>query len=280
MGAIADALVRLEATLPAEVVMRLYPQFPAQTIILLSRASDNSGPLLETFRKTKPRDLWLAAGNLLSAHPPSGFVQTLLGGAVTTFSFRVVQTNPAQAPQTGEGCTADFVMLQDENFRGWPKARMYQLIHGNDAQNVFAPGVHAVGYFWWETTDYRGHGEDSNCSKSASKYWRVGMIAQMLGEKLVDFPLQPAVSELVLFTSDAAFEERVRSVIEQRSRALAEVAGAFVQRGELTPQDAAALQLRCRIEVRDDRPLPRAPLPKVAGRWCAAPPADADSRLP
>src|SRR5580658_4420966 len=33
MEAVADALIRLEAKLPADVVMHLYPRFPAQTII-------------------------------------------------------------------------------------------------------------------------------------------------------------------------------------------------------------------------------------------------------
>jgi hypothetical protein len=62
MEAVADALIRLEAELPAEAVMHLYPRFPAQTIILLSRASDNAGPLMEIFQKTKSRDLWLGRG--------------------------------------------------------------------------------------------------------------------------------------------------------------------------------------------------------------------------
>src|SRR5580658_10376751 len=42
LEAVADALIRLEAKLPADVVMHLYPRFPAQTIILLSRASESS----------------------------------------------------------------------------------------------------------------------------------------------------------------------------------------------------------------------------------------------
>lgn len=95
-----------------------------------------------------------------------------------------------------------------------------------------------------------------------------------------DLAVQPEVDEMVMFTSDAAFEESVRSAIGQKVSAFAEVAEAFVQRGELTPEDAAALHLQCRIEVVDERPLPRAGLPWVAGRWCAAPSADADLRLP
>src|SRR5260370_290353 len=97
---------------------------------------------------------------------------------------------------------------------------------------------------------------------------------------MVDFPLQPEVDETVLFSSAAGFEDRVRSAIQQKSRAFGEVAGAFVQNGELTVEDSAALHLQCRIEVLDDRPSPRTDLPEVVGRWCAVPPSVADSRLP
>ncbi len=158
MEVVADALIRLEAKLPADVVMHLYPRFPAQTIILLSRASDNAGPLMEIFQKTKSRDLWLAAGNLLAAHPPPGFVRTLLGRAVTTLSFRVVWTEPEQGGGVGGGCAGDSVMIPDENFRDWPKARMYRIIHGEYARNVFAPGIHPIGFNWWDTTDTRTRG--------------------------------------------------------------------------------------------------------------------------
>lgn len=280
MEAVADALIRLEAKLPADVVMHLYPRFPAQTIILLSRASDNSGPLMEIFQKTKSRDLWLAAGNLLAVHPPPVFVRTLLGRAITTLSFRVVWTEPEEGGGVGVGCAGDSVMMPDENFRDWPKARMYRIIHGEDTRNVFAPGIHPIGFSWWETTDYRDAWDDGDCSGQTSKYWRTGLIAQLLGEKMSDLPLQPEVDEVVLFTSAAAFEERVRNTIEQKSRAFREVVGAFVQSGDLTLEDSAVLHLQCRIEVVDDRPLPRADLPEVAGKWCAAPPADADPRLP
>jgi flavin-binding protein dodecin len=235
---------------------------------------------MEIFRNTKSRDLWLAAGNLLAAHPPPGFVRALLGGAFTTFSFRIVWTAPEEDGGGREGCSGDSMMIPDENFKDWPRARMYRIIHGEFAQNVFAPGIHPVGFNWWETTDYRDTWEDGDCSKWPSRYWRTGLLAQLLRKNMSDLPLQPEVREVVLFTSPAAFEDRVRSAIEQKSQAFRDVAGAFVQNGELTVEDSAALHLRCKVEVVDDRPLPRTDLPEVTGRWCAAPPSGADSRLP
>jgi hypothetical protein len=147
-------------------------------------------------------------------------------------------------------------------------------------QNVFAPGIHPVSFSSWETTHYRDAWEDGDCSEGTSRYWRTGLLAQLLGKKMSDLPLQPEVGETVVFTSPAAFEDRVRSAIEQRSRGFEEVAAAFVRNGELTAEESTALRLRCRIQVVDERPLPRADLPGVIGRWCAAPPSSADFRLP
>jgi len=272
MEAVADALIRLEARLPADVVMHLYPRFPAQTIILLSRASDNSGALMEIFEKTKSRVLWLAAGNLLAAHPPPGFVRALLGGLVTSFSFRVVWTDPEAGFGFGGGCGCGGGLGPNDDFRDWPKARMYRIVQDKNVPGIFAPGIHPVGFSWSETTDYRDLWDSGNCWDSTNVYWGTGLIAQLLGKKMSELPLQPEFHEVVVFTSAWAFEERVRSAIEEKSRALREVAGAFVESGELTAEDAAALHLQCTVNIVDERPLPRADLQASAGRWCATVP--------
>jgi hypothetical protein len=93
--------------------------------------------------------------------------------------------------------------------------------------------------------------------------------------RLLEKGVNPASLFVVTFTRVAA-----ASLVKGKSRAFGEVVATFVQSGDLTLEDSAALHLQCRIEVVDDRPLPHADLPEVAGRWCVAPPSDADSRLP
>jgi hypothetical protein len=272
MEVVADALIRLKAKLPADVAMHLYPRFPAQTIILLSRASDNAGPLMEIFQKTKSRDLWLAAGNLLAAQPPAGFARALLAGAITTFAFRVVWTDSVGDSGRG-GCAGDSMMRPDEEFRDWPRARVYRIIHSRGGE-IFAPGIHPVGFVSWPTTDYLDSWDDGDCSEWTSAWWRTGLLAQLQGKTLRDFPLAPRVEETVVYTSDEAFEDRVRSAIEKKARAFHDVVAA------LEVENAGDLHLQCRIEVMDERPQPRVELPQVEGRWCAAPPDEANLRLP
>jgi hypothetical protein len=270
--AVADALIQLQATLPAETIMRLYPQFPAQTIILLSRASDNTAALFEIFQTTPSRDLWLAAGNLLALHPTPEFVRSLLGGVVASFTFRVVP--PSQQigyADGGSGCSGDFFMTHDAAFEDWPKARMYRLSTNGRSRNIFAPGIHPVGFSTWETTDYRDSWGDGDCSPARSRDWRTGLLAQLQGKKMDEFPLKPETSETVRFSSAAWFESSVQAAIEKQSSAFRDVVASFVQSGLLSVGDEFALQLKCRIQVQDTRPGPREELPPVEGKWCGPP---------
>jgi hypothetical protein len=269
--AVADALIQLEAKLPAETVMHLDPNFPAQTIILLSRASDNTEPLLGIYKSTKWGDLWLAAGNLLTLHPTSEFVRSLLNGVVVSFSFRVVPQDEARGSGGSWGCSGDSLMDPDKAFADWPRARMYRLNTSGHASNIFAPGIHPVGFSTWETTDYRDPWTDGDCSGDKSKYWRTGLIAQLQGKKIDEFHLEPSVELTMTYWSAAAFEERVKAAIEYQSSAFQSAIDYFVGSGILSIQDSSALHLKCRIAVNDERPSPRIELPSVEGRWCATP---------
>ncbi len=120
--AVADALIRFDASLPAQTVMHLYPRFPALTVILLARVRGAQQPLLDIFQGTRHRDLWLAAGNLLVANPPPGFVRALLQYFFVSFVFRVVEpAGKAVDDGVSGGCAGDMYMMTDERFRDWPR---------------------------------------------------------------------------------------------------------------------------------------------------------------
>jgi hypothetical protein len=275
--AVADALIQLEARLPAATIMHLYPQLPAQTIILLSGAPDSTAALLGIFQATGSRDLWLAAGDLLAVHPPvpPEFARSLLGGFVAKFVFWVVpQSDKTEYGDGRSGCASDFLMAPDKAFADWPKARMYQLTTGDDPRNVFAPGIHPAGFTYWETTDYRDDAwADSDCSPGKDQPWRTGLLAELLGKLQDDLPIDAETQEIIHFRSAAGFRDYVESAVEEQSRGLGTVVEGLVRTGALSREDAAGIQLKCRIEVRDERPLPRTKLPPVEGKWCTpAPP--------
>src|SRR5271165_6830756 len=59
---VLDALIRLGATVPVEEARKLYPEFAAQSIILLVRSPDDAqSALLDIFHDARATWTWLAA---------------------------------------------------------------------------------------------------------------------------------------------------------------------------------------------------------------------------
>jgi hypothetical protein len=76
-----DALIRLDAEVPAEALVPLYASAPDEVLILLARSPEkNQRALLTLFTEDTSNVRWLAAGNLLAQTRAPGFVARLLAG--------------------------------------------------------------------------------------------------------------------------------------------------------------------------------------------------------
>jgi hypothetical protein len=173
------------------------------------------------------------------------------------------------------GCEEDFVEVPSEAIHDWPKARLYGLDTDDHAQNIFAPGIHPVGFFSWETTDYVDHSEpNGDCSPEKSFDWRIGLLAQLRGKDMDDFPLKAKIEKTLPYRSAASFQDRVNGIVRGQSSAFGNVVESFVESGVLSVQDSNELHLACRFEIEDARPLPRRELPVVTEKWCKARPEE------
>lgn len=77
--AVLDALIGLGAAVPAQEARKLYPEFAAQSLILLVRSqTDDQSALLDIFENARANWNWLAAGNVLVKTRPPGFASLLL----------------------------------------------------------------------------------------------------------------------------------------------------------------------------------------------------------
>lgn len=108
---------------------------------------------------------------------------------------------------------------------------------------------------------------NGSCSPE-SLDWRIGLLAQLRGKDLKHFPLQARIEKTLHFVSTASLNNRARALVRGQSLAFASVVKSFVQSGLITVQDSRDLRLQCRIELQDDRPLPRKELPAMQGNWC------------
>ncbi len=95
----------------------------------------------------------------------------------------------------------------------------------------------------------------------------------MTGNKLRGFALRRDIETVIRFENVRAFADRVQTSIEAQQRAFQAVVDSSVERGILTPQEAAEVQLKCTVDIRDERTVQNHPLPDVGGRWCVAPSA-------
>jgi HEAT repeat protein len=74
-----DALIRLDAEVPAEKLLPLYQSSPDEVVILLARSPEqNREALLPLFVEETPTARWLAVGNLLAESRAPGFAARLL----------------------------------------------------------------------------------------------------------------------------------------------------------------------------------------------------------
>ena len=82
MLGVLDALVQLGAEVPTDDAQRIYPEFPVQSLILLSRSPEDTVPALLDIFKSERRwpAAWLAAGDLLLQRRAQGFAAAVVEG--------------------------------------------------------------------------------------------------------------------------------------------------------------------------------------------------------
>lgn len=88
-----DALIRLDAEVSADVLLRVYAYAPDEVLILLARSPrENQSALLKLFTEETSNVRWLAAGNLLAGTRAPGFAARLLAGLKIKASVYVFDT--------------------------------------------------------------------------------------------------------------------------------------------------------------------------------------------
>ena len=152
LQAALDALIRLDAEVPAEVLRALPQRFSNEVVILLARSPEkNQDALLEIFTgldgDVNPGARWLAAGNLLASVKGRGFAARLLGGLKVEAYVTVLDRDGSHGSGGGSGgggcgCGADFYPQTD-----FPPVGYYALTgEATRGASVVAPGKRPVFY--------------------------------------------------------------------------------------------------------------------------------------
>jgi hypothetical protein len=268
---VLDALIAMHAAVPAEQARKLYPEFPAQSLILLVRSPQpDDSALLGIMRIAKANWNWLAAGNVLVKDRTLGFAALLLSKFTQHLTVSVVDTGMGGF-SGGGGSECGFSMRAPK--ASWPAVGLYLL--SQTPQRL--PGVNAtylvggdtpVYYLRVEPGNYDNPGDDPGyCEDGNRDQYRAQYLAQLMANASPQIKLDPYPYATIVWKEETDFRQQLLTTVERQSTLFRRAVAALGDSaGVLTSAEAEALRPRIEMILRDDRADKSIPLPALPER--------------
>ena len=266
---VLDALIELRAPVPVQAARKLYPEFAAQSIILLVRSpEDAQSSALDIFHIAEANWTWLAAGNLLLKNRTPGFAALLLTQFTEHMEVSVIDSGHGGGVGGG-GSECGFSSGGPK--AGWPPVGLYFL---DQFPNRF-PQLTAAFLIGGETSVYYWRNEPGNydnptaspgaCDDGNRDQYRVQYLNKLMEPWLPGIKLDAYPHTAIEWKSEADYRQQLIGIAEeQRARFHSVVAFLQDTAQVLTPSEAAPLKLRLEVVIRDDRSRRSVPLPAVS----------------
>lgn len=264
--AVLDALIALHAAVPSAEARKLYPEFPAQSLILLVRAPQpDASALLDIARIAKSNWNWLAAANVLVKTRTPGFAALLLSRFTQHFTISVVDAGIGGF-SAGGGSECGFSMRAPK--ASWPAVGLYilsqvpQRLPGVDA-TYLGGGDTPVYYLRVEPGNYDNPGDDPGyCDGGDRDEYRAQYIVRLMANSSSPLKLDPYPRATIVWKGEADYKQQLLAAIEaQRILFRRTVATLQDSARVLTPSETESLKPRIEILIRDDRANKSVPLP-------------------
>lgn len=258
--AVLDALIQLPSQTVVQDAVRIYPEFPVQSLLLMQHAWLGSGapfgsiaPLLMNIFKTDERTgAWLAAGNMLvhANHPP--FASALLDSMTVHALLTVVTPGEGRMGRgTAGSCLGTF---PGPPKAGWPQVGSYHFTACAKAgQATLAPGVDPVCYVRSVDAVYDPTNAGACSGYPMRDLARQRYISTMLLAPVDTPPIKSEVEFQITWQNEDAFRQQLSGFIERQQQAFEETA-----RKLGAPQARPKLA----IEIWDQRSA-KTPLPEI-----------------
>ncbi len=256
---ILDALIRLDAEVPAETLLPLRQWAPDEVLILLARdPRQNRQVLLSLFNEGTPVAHWLAVGNLLASTRAPGFAARLLSELKTNADVYVYDIHGLHGYGGGcGGCGGGCSLYKapDE----YPPVSYYSLTTaGARGAVVVAPGRHAVYYA--RATSPRCGGGDV-CGYGRRDQSRVEYVADLLGADDGELKLEASPFREVVCKEQRQCLRALAAVRDELVGAYAGAVKRLLAAELLDPAEAAELKPDITLELKDLRERTPFPLP-------------------
>lgn len=256
LQAIADALIQLQAQVPAQQVVNLPADFIAQRIILLARSQNNREALLGIFRTSEIPLVWLAAANLLADKTPSDIAKPLLTALHVEADMRVL------TPGKWDTTSRPIIGRAWEGLGGlpkpmWPRVNNYALSLTKGA--IIASGVHSVRYYPYPSTDPDWTGTTDPTISTDD--FVPGLLAQLAQIPASELHLQAKMEEDIVFRGTAEYSAKITELLSSLDEDFARILKSYIQHGFLTTAEAKTIKAPVDFTVVDYRTSANPPLP-------------------
>lgn len=267
MLAILDAAIQLNAEVPAADAAKLYPEFPAQSMILLSNAKEGASRyLLAIFQDKATRQVdWLAAGDLLARGQSREFVSALLGSMVVHASISVTLPNQRER-FTGTATQGDRTYEIPKPKPGWPEAGSYVMAGCSTAPPqggvVLATGIDSVFYYRRVDSNYDTQDYSHFCPSIDFQRLRQHLLDDMTQQAPQNSLLPAFEYERISWRNADDYRARITRFVVREQTAVRRVVALFQCYGVLEPNESLTGP-KIEISISDTRPKGSPPLPPL-----------------
>jgi hypothetical protein len=262
MQSVLDAIIQMGGRLPAPQAARLYPQFPAQSIILLSYGDPAADPfLLKIFREeTRSTGAWLTAGNRLMDRKPQGFAAAVLDSFTVNASVLVVDRGADAG--AGRGFAGSCPSGLPSPRVGWPVVGNYSfggygvLVSRGPAPTFYSRSLGAPaapGAAIETPCSYLGHDRNG---------LREQFLSSLAGDPAGNPLVRSQFNKNIEWQNEAQYLRDLSAFIRDQQTFFSELRRKLMNAQLLTPEESAAAVISLEIQVVDKRSAPSS-LPRL-----------------
>jgi hypothetical protein len=263
MIAVLDAVIQLNVKVPVADLVKLRPEFRAQTLILLPRSGhDSVQQLLAIFQDEHswPAE-WLAAGNFLADGRAPGFASSLLRGMTVHALVKIRPGVEQLGVGSGGSCGSSIVHRRPD----WPEVGNYYLIPPGaglgDGAIVLAFGRDTSYYGRAVDAYYLTHGP--GCELVDFDLLREHLLGDLLDTPVEKPLVRSRFSSDITWKDSQSYIGAVRGIIDDQEALFRRVAKDLKSCDLLTLDEAAQARPTLVINLWDLRGRSAPPLPAI-----------------
>lgn len=240
MAVVLDALIQLNAPIPAETLRNLAPDFEnAVAVVLARKPIAESGPLSLEFYRSPPRadyPLQYVSAALLALHPPAGFAGKLLSDITVRATVFLILPD---GERYGTGSGGSYFNPTEPTRDDWPMIGQYKLSkETSEGAAVLVAGVEPIYVSRVESNRYLGNDHGMSQGMYLGCEQRRGLLAEMLGIPPEQIPWKTWLQLNIECESPEQCGSELLAFVEEQQQMYRATAEALRERKLLAPSEA------------------------------------------